>query len=33
MMPGAKGLSPQERAHKWLKDLRPRPDLSIKVGC
>ena len=32
MMPGAKGLSPHELAHKWVKDLRPRPDMSIKVG-
>ncbi len=32
MMPGAKGLSPYELAHKWVKDLRTRPDMSIKVG-
>ena len=33
MMPGAKGLSPHELAHKRVKDLGPRPDMSIKVGC
>ena len=33
MMPGAKGLSPHELALKWVIDLRPRPDMSIKVGC
>ena len=32
MMPGSKGLSPHELAHKWVKDLRARPDMSIKVG-
>ena len=32
MMPGAKGLSPHELAHKRVKDLRTRPDMSIKVG-
>ena len=32
MMPGAKGLKPHELAHKWVKDLGPRPDMSIKVG-
>ena len=32
MMPGPKGLSPYELAHKWVKDLRTRPDMSIKVG-
>ena len=32
MMPGSKGLSPHELAHKWVKDLRTRPDMSIKVG-
>ena len=31
-MPGSKGLSPHELAHKWAKDLRTRPDMSIKVG-
>ena len=30
-MPGAKGLSPHELAHMWVKDLRTRPDMSIKV--
>ena len=29
MMPGSKGLSPHELAHKWVKDLRTRPDMSI----
>ena len=33
MMPGSKGLSPHELAHKWAKDLGTRPDMSIKVGC
>ncbi len=32
MMPGSKGLSPHELAHKWVKDLGTRPDMSIKVG-
>ena len=31
-MPGSKGLSPHELAHRWVKDLRLRPDMSIKVG-
>ena len=31
-MPGAKGLNPHELAHRWVKDLRTRPDMSIKVG-
>ena len=31
-MPGSKGLSPHELAHRWVKDLRTRPDMSIKVG-
>ena len=31
-IPGAKGLSPHELAHKWVKDLLTRPDMSIKVG-
>lgn len=30
-MPGLKGLSPHELAHKWVKDLGTRPDMSIKV--
>ena len=29
MMPGSKGLSPHELAHKWVKDLLTRPDMSI----
>ena len=32
MMPGSKGLSPHELAHKWVKNLATRPDMSIKVG-
>lgn len=32
MMPGAKGLSPHELAHKWVKNLETRPHMSIKVG-
>ena len=32
LMPGSKGLNPHELAHKWGKDLRTRPDMSIKVG-
>ena len=32
MMPGSKGLSPHELAHRWVKDLVTRPDRSIKVG-
>ena len=32
-MPRSKGLSPHELAHKWVKDLGTRPDMSIKVGC
>ena len=31
-MPGSKGLSPHELAHKWVKDFLTRPDMSIKVG-
>ena len=31
-MPVSKGLSPHEFAHRWMKDLRARPDMSIKVG-
>ena len=31
-IPGSKGLSPRELAHKWVKDLLTRPDMSIKVG-
>ena len=35
MMPGAKGLNPNphELAHKWMKDLGTRPNMSLKVGC
>jgi len=33
MMPGSKGPSPHELAHKWVKDLGTRPDMSITVGC
>ena len=29
-MPGSKGLSPYELAHRWVKDLETRPDMSIK---
>ena len=32
MMPGSKGLNPHELAHRWMKDLGIRPDMSIKVG-
>ena len=32
MMPGAKGLSPHELAHKRVRDLGTRPDMSIKAG-
>ena len=32
MILGSKGLSPHELAHKWVKDLWTRPDMSIKVG-
>ena len=31
MMPGSKGLNPHELAHRWMKDLGTRPDMSIKV--
>ena len=33
MMPGSKGLKPHELAHRWLKDLETRPDMSIIVGA
>ena len=33
MMPGLKGLNPHEHAHKWVKDIVTRPNMSIKVGC
>ena len=29
MMPGSKGLNPHELAHKRVKDLGIRPDMSI----
>ena len=32
LMPGSKGLNPHELAHRWMKDLGTRPDMSIKVG-
>ena len=32
MIPGSKGLSPHELAHRWVKDLGTRPDMSIKAG-
>ena len=32
MMAGSNGLNPHELAHKRVKDLGPRPDMSIKVG-
>ena len=31
-MLGSKGLNPLELAHRWVKDLGTRPDMSIKVG-
>ena len=31
-MLGSKGLKPCELAHRWVKDLGTRPDMSIKVG-
>ena len=27
MMPGSKGLSPHELAHRWVKDLRTIPNI------
>ena len=30
-MPGLKGLNPQELAHRWVKDLGTRPNMSMKV--
>ena len=32
MMPGSKGLSPHELAHRWVKDLRTRHDMRILGG-
>lgn len=31
-IPGSKGLSQHELAHKRVKDLLTRPDMSIKMG-
>lgn len=31
-MLGSKGLKPRELAHRLVKDLGTRPDMSIKVG-
>ena len=31
-MPGSKGLSPHELAHKWVKDLGTRPPYEHKSG-
>ncbi len=31
MMPGLKVLNPQELAHRWVKDLGTRPNMSMKV--
>ena len=31
MIPGSKGLKPNELAHRWVKDLGTRPDMSIKA--
>ena len=32
-MPGSKVVSHDVLAHKWLKDLMPRPEMRIKVRC
>ena len=32
MMPVSKGLNPHELAHKWMKGLGIRPNMSLKVG-
>ena len=32
MISGSKGINPYELAHRWVKDLGTRPDMSIKVG-
>ena len=29
MIPGSKGLNPHELAHRWVKALGIRPDMSI----
>ena len=31
-MPGSKGLNPHELAHKWMKDLGTRPNMSCIWG-
>ena len=31
-MPRSKGLNPHELAHKWMKGLGIRPNMSLKVG-
>ena len=31
MILGSKGINPHELAHRWVKDLETRPDMSIKV--
>ena len=31
MMPGSKGLTPHELAHKWMKDLGLRPDMEQNI--
>ena len=30
-MPGSKGLTPHELAHKWMKDLGLRPDMEQNI--
>ena len=30
MIPGSQGLNTHELAHRWVKDLVTRPDISIK---
>ena len=30
-MPGSKGLTPHELAHKWMKDLVLRPDMEQNI--
>ena len=32
MMLKGQSLNPHELAHKWMKDLEPRPNIRIKVG-
>ena len=31
MMPGSKGLSPHELAHKWVKDLLPPTSTNLNT--